>query len=95
MAKKKAGKSAVPTKRSFMAHDLVRKPGSEEDSLHNKCDFCGYVVFWRLLTLSPKRGKEVAYACDWCMAERGWERIAGSRPLVTDVGSTKKKGGKR
>jgi hypothetical protein len=75
------------TKKEGIASDLVRLPGSKVDSLHWKCDGCKHVVFWHLLTLCDGP----SHYCDWCMAERGWERMAGSRPLVAPKPKRKKK----
>jgi hypothetical protein len=73
------------TKEEAMQADLVRSPGTAADSLHWRCDGCEHVVFWRLLTLCDGP----SHYCDWCMAERGWERMPGSTPLVAPTKSIK------
>ena len=70
------------SKQSFIDAGLVRVPGSDEDSLHWKCDGCNHVVFWRLLTLC----NGPTHLCDWCMKEKGFKRMRGSRPLVSEGG---------
>ena len=72
------------TKDEAMEAGLVRPEGSPSDGpggLHMKCSHCQCVVFWRLLTLC-----EGGSACDWCMTDRGWKRMRGSRPLCTEGG---------
>ena len=68
------------SKQSFLDAGLVRVPGSEEDSLHSKCDGCKHVAFWLLLTLCDGP----THLCDWCMKEKGFKRMLGSRPLVSE-----------
>jgi hypothetical protein len=70
------------SKQSFIDAGLVRVPGSDEDSLHWSCDGCKHVVFWRLLTLC----NGPTHLCDWCMKEKGFKRMRGSRPLVSEGG---------
>lgn len=70
------------SKQSFIDAGLVRLPDSDTDSLHRKCDGCSYVVFWRLLTLC----EGPSLLCDWCMKEKGFKRMRGSRPLVSEGG---------
>jgi hypothetical protein len=69
-------------KQSFIDAGLVRPPGSDEDSLYWKCDGCNHVAFWRLLTLCDASTR----LCDWCMKEKGFKRMRGSRPLVSEGG---------
>ena len=74
------------TKDEAMEAGLVRPEGSQDDGhggLYQKCDGCQCVVFWRLKTYC---GREVGSLCDWCMTERGWKRMRGSRPLCTEGG---------
>jgi hypothetical protein len=68
------------TKAEAIESGIVLPPGSPNDGANGVmqvCQGCQCVVFWLLLTLC-----EGGTFCDWCMKERGWERMDCCPPLL-------------